>query len=204
MNARTLKLMAAATCIATLAACRTPQAALDQANNGAALTVALQRQLDDLRATQANIARARVERIRSINAKIAEYEAQFAFDERVRAAAGDSSGTQLASQLRTLADSRAQDDQGLKTALAALDANMASLVQPLPSQTAKLEATQKAMAALGEELPLEERARIIGAFAADLKKAIDSNKAQDGAATPAAQPATLQASAGSGAQAGTN
>lgn len=196
MKTHLSKLIAVTACGAALAACKTPQAALDQANNGAALTVALQAQLAELRTTQARVAQARIERIRGINAMIAEYEAQSAFDEQVRTAAGDSSGKQLASTLRTLADSRAKDDQDLATALATLDAKMASLTLPVPAQDAQLQATQKAMAALGEELPIAERAKIIGAFAADLKKAIDADRKQDEAQAPA-QPATLQADAGS-------
>jgi hypothetical protein len=189
MRVHPAKPVAVAAFVLLLAGCKTPQPALDQANNGAALTVSLQAQLAALRTTQANIARLRIERIRSENALVAESEAASAFDERIASLAGNTAVAELAAELRALADSRAKDQKDLDDALASLDTNMASLLDTVPVNNTKLAATQQAMAALGEQLPLEKRAQIIAAFASDLKKAIDKNQEKAGAATDTPGPA---------------
>jgi hypothetical protein len=186
------KLIAIAACACAVSACKTPQAALDQANNGAALTVSLQSQLSALRSTQALIARGRIDSIRSQRELMAKYQADSAFDERVRAAAGSNAEATLASELRTLADSRAKDQQDLAEQIAAINANLATVLQPVPEQDARLGATQKAMAMLGEQMPLKQRAEVIAAFAHDLKKEIDNNKEKSKAAKSVPDQAPVQ------------
>jgi hypothetical protein len=191
---------AVAVFVLLLAGCKTPQPALDQANNGAALTVSLQAQLAALRTTQANIARLRLERIRGEHALIAESEAASAFDERIASFSGNTAEAELASVLRELADSRAKDQKDLDDALASLDANMASLLDTVPAAESKVAATQQAMAALGEQLPLAKRAQIIAAFASDLKKAIDKNQEKGEAAAAAAPQPPVQGAPATGAK----
>ena len=191
MTAPSLKLIALATCMCVLAACRTPQPAIDQANNGAALTLSLQAELARMRAVQARLAALRVERVRRQQALMAEFEAASAFDERVRIVIGDTAEQKLLDDLRMLSDSRAQDEQELATTLATLDANMARVLLPVPDQNGRLAATQAAMASLGAQLSLEQRARIIAGFASDLKKAIDKHQQAVEAAT-SARPVPLQ------------
>src|SRR5438046_2056305 len=101
------RFLLAAACACALAGCKTPQPMLDQANNGAALSVSLQSQLVALRSAQANVAQSRVDSIRRQNAMIAEYEADSAFDDRIQAAVGKTAEAPLAATLRALADSRA-------------------------------------------------------------------------------------------------
>ena len=193
MNMNSITLLASIACACLLAGCKTPQAALDQANNGAALSMSLQAELANLRTTQATIAKIRLDSIRQQTAMMAEYEADSAFDDRVLAAIGKTSESQLARELRTLADSRAKDDSDLKAAMAALDTNLAGLLDPVPSQSAGLAATQGAMAALGEEFDPKQRVKIIAAFAVDLKKAIDNNKVKSDATAAGAPSSPVQA-----------
>lgn len=192
MSARPIRLLVCAACACALAGCATPQAALDQANNGAALSMTLQAQLTALRSAEANVARRRIDSIRRQNAMMAEYAAASAFDERVRAMVGNTAEAQLANDLRSLADSRAKDDKDLAASLAALDADMAGLLDPVPVQDAKLAATEQTMAALGQEQSPEQRIRGVAAFAADLKKSIDSNRKKSEAAAAQAPVAPLQ------------
>lgn len=192
MTIHSTKLLALAACACVLGACKTPQPAIDQANNGAALTLSLQSELAHMRTVQARIARQRVERVRRQQAMVAEFEAASAFDERIRTVLGDVTEQKLLSDLRMLSDSRSQDDRELAATLAAIDTNMTQVLLPVPDQNGKLAATQAAMAALGDQLPLEQRAGIIATFASDLKEAIDKLK-QKGEAADTARNAPMQA-----------
>lgn len=187
-----LRRLAFAGCLATLAGCSTPQAALDQANNGAALSMSLQAQLTALRATQANVAKARLDSIREQNAMITRFQTASAFNDRVRTVIGDTAEKQLATDLRMLAESLAKDDKDLAAELAALDASLAGVLDAVPRSDAQLAATEKAMAALGQELRPEQRIRGVAAFAAQLKKTIDSNREKGKAAADGAPVASLQ------------
>ena len=79
-------LLAAAPLLGAMAGCgSTPQAALDQANHGAALTAALDAELKALRTAQASVAQSRLNSIRRLNTSVAQYarvrhqNADFAF-----------------------------------------------------------------------------------------------------------------------------
>ena len=178
-----------------LAGCGTPQAALDQANNGAALTMSLQSELQNFRAVQANVAKARIDSVRRQSAMLATYEAEAAFDERVVKAAGKDDALKLYTTLKDLADSRAKDEQALNTKIAEMDESFGKLLTPLPDSTQKLTATQKALAALGSELSAKERIALVASFAKSIKQTIDDNKKKIDAAANAAPDATSQPAA---------
>ena len=187
-----------ASVLLVLAGCATPQPALDQANNGAALMASLQGELLKLRKTQANVARLRMESIRGQRALIATYEMDATFGERVQAAAGRTAEAQLASTLRSLADSKAQDERDMQANMTALDASMSKLLSPVPDQAPKFAAAQQTMAALGQELSFEQRLKLVADFASELNKTIEKNKEQidaASAAAPKAQPQLASASA---------
>jgi hypothetical protein len=186
MKLNPTRFLAIFVCACALAGCKTPQAALDQANNGAALTLSLQEQMAALHSTQSTIAKNRIESIRRLNAMVLDYKVASAFDDRVRMTAGGSAEAQLESDLRALANSLAQDHAELASSLASLDAEMSSLLQSVPVQDAQLAATQRAMAALGQELSLQHRAQVIAGFAATLKKTIDKNTEKSQAAAASA------------------
>lgn len=174
---------------ACLGGCATPQAALDQANNGAALTMSLQAEIQKFRSVQSEIARARVESIRRQQVQLATYESDSAFDERILRLAGKSEALSLYTTLKELSDSRLKDELSLKARLAELDESFTKLLAPLPDLTAKLTATQAALAILGEELSAKERIELVSIFAKAIKKTIDDNKkkiADAAAATPVA------------------
>jgi hypothetical protein len=175
-----------------LAGCKTPQPALDQANNGAALTMTLKAQLTNLRTTQAKVAKARIDSIHRQKAQMALYQVDSAFDERVRLTAGDSARAQLLSTLRDLGDSRGKDQKDLDDALAALDKDMSALLAPVPDVDAKLGAAQQALAALGQELPLPQRAALLAGFASDVNKSLEQNRKKSEDAAAAAPTAPVQ------------
>lgn len=188
--ARTLRgsatLVAAALALATLSACSTPQAALDQANNGAALTASLQQELREFRAAQARVAEERIRSLRSLQTMMARYEVASAFDQRVMEAAGNNDASLAMAGLRRLADSVSADEKELLTKQAAIDETLAKIVAPVPQQVAQLKATQDALALLGHRQSTEERLRALSQFAKGLKEQIDKAKkaAQEAAGKP--------------------
>lgn len=178
-----------------LVGCATPQAALDQANNGTTLMMSLQAEQEKFRSVQSDVARARIESIRQQQKVLATYESDSGFEDRVLRLAGKADEFSLYSTLKDLADSRIKDERALKAQLGELDESFSKLLTPLPDSTEKLAAAQKALAVLGEELSAKERIELAATFASAIKKTIDDNKKKiDGAAkdTPSAP---LQAAA---------
>jgi hypothetical protein len=161
-----------------LGGCATPPAALDEANNTGALTMVLQSELSRFAELQQTIASQRLASIRRLNELMLSDEADSRFEQHARVAAGMKDEAQLLAQLTKLADSRAEDDRTLQAQLAALDKMLSELLVPLPSQSAQLQATQQALAVLGQELSPQERARLVVDFVKDVKKTVDENKAK--------------------------
>lgn len=182
---------AVAFCAGMLGGCATPQEALDQANNSAALTAALQVQLREFRHVQANVAKGRIESIHRQSARLATYDADAAFEERIQKAAGRDDQLRLYNNLKDLADSSAKDEAELQAKLAEFDAVYSKLLAPLPTPGNKLEIAQQTLGVLGEQLTFHERAKMSADFAKTVKKAIDENKKKVAAATAeAGAPAT--------------
>lgn len=177
------------TLAAALAGCASPQAALDQPNHAAMLTVALNKELREFRAQQDRFAKARVANIRTLEAQLATYEIETGFDLRSRRMAGNDADADatLLGNLIELAESKARDDAALQARLAELDTSLAKLIGPVPEMSTKLKATQAALAALGQELSLEERTKLVVEFARELRDQIEKAKAaaaQAAASTP--------------------
>lgn len=178
-----------------LTGCGTPQAALDQANNGAALTMSLQSELQNFRAVQANVAKARIDSVRKQSIMLATYDADAAFDERALKVAGKDDALKLYTTLKELADSRGKDEQALNAKITEMDESFSKLLSPLPDATQKLTATQKALAVLGSELSAKERIVLVASFAKSIKQTIDDNKKKIDAAAYAAPDAKSQSAA---------
>lgn len=160
-----------------LAGCgSTPQAALDQANHGAALTATLESELRALRATQASIAQSRLDSIRRLNTSMARFDAEAAFDERVQKAANKPAHAQLFAALQDLSDSRAKDEEALQAALAQADAAYAKLLAPAPDPGGQLLATRQALMALSEQLSVKERLALSASFAKTVRRAVKDQK----------------------------
>lgn len=170
----------------------TPTAALDQANNGAALTMSLQSELQSFQEVQVSIAKARIDSIRRQSIRLATYDADAAFDERILKAAGKEDVLKLYTTLKDLADSRAKDEQMLNSKIAEMDESFEKLLTPLPDVTKKIKATQKALAVLGEELSAKDRIELVATFAKSIKQTIDENKKKIDAAAGAAVVAKAQ------------
>lgn len=174
-------LLVAAPLLGAIAGCgSTPQAALDQANHGAALTAALDAELKALRTAQAGVAQSRLDSIRRLNTSVAQYDAEAAFDERVQKAANKPAHAQLYKTLQELGDSRARDEEALQAALAQADADYAKLLAPAPDPGGQLQATRQALMALSEQLSLKERLALTAGFAKTVRKAVKDQKQEQG------------------------
>jgi flagellar biosynthesis chaperone FliJ len=176
MKARSLAVTACAAAAAVLVGCSTPQPLLDQANNGAALTMLLQAEMNQFRAVQSDIAQQRIESVRRQLASLATYQSNAEFDERVKEVAGATATNQLYADLRTLADSRGADEKALAQQLSQIDADLKKVLAPLPDVSSALDTTQKKLAAMGEELSAEDRIKIVTSFAREINAGIDDNK----------------------------
>jgi hypothetical protein len=162
--------------ILALSGCQTPQPALDQANNGAALTVSLAGEIRNFHRAQARISQARLDSVRRLRVLLANYEAEGNFDERVLRAADKADALKLYTALKELSDSRAQDESQLQAKIASIDAEFAKLFESLPDATNDLSATQKALAVLGEELATRDHIATTAAFAKAIRKTIEENR----------------------------
>lgn len=162
--------------ITTLQGCNTPQALLDQANQGASLSLSLQTEMANFRAVQAAIAQQRLDSIRTQLSSIATLQSETDFEERLRKAAGTATTAALYSELRTLTDSRMADEKQLQQQLLQIDTDLAKLTSPLPDTAQALGNTQKALAVMGDELPVKSRLDAVAQFAGDIKKSIEDNK----------------------------
>ena len=170
-------LLTAAALLGSLAGCGSaPQAALDQANHGAALTAALESELRTLRATQASVAQSRLDSIRRLNTSMARFDAEAAFDERVQKAANKPAHAQLFSTFQELSDSRAKDEEALQATLAQADAAYAKLLLPAPDPGGQLQATRQALMALSEQLTIKERLALSAQFAKTVRRAVKDQK----------------------------
>ena len=178
-----------------LSACSTPQAALDQANNGAALTASLESELREFRRVQAEIAKARIESMRRQNTRLATYEVDAAFEGRVQEVAGKTGQSQLYAKLKELADSRVKDEKDIQAKLAKADESFAKLLSPLPESSGKLTATQQALMTLGEQLSYKERIELTASFVKTIKKSVEDNKKKINDAEAATPTATAQPAA---------
>lgn len=156
--------------------CHTPQVALDEASNGAALTASLESELREYRRVQAEIASQRIALVRGLRETLAETESTFAFDDRILEASGKTAHLSLYRALRTLADSRAKDEETFQAKMKELDASLAKLVAPLPDSSEKLKATEAALGAMATELSSSDRIKTVADFSRAVKKTVDENR----------------------------
>lgn len=180
-----------------LAACATPQPALDQANATAALVANFDAELVAYRKAAARVAATRMDSIRRQETLLAELAESNAWSLRTARLAGLGDFEDRRENLVALAQSREKDEAATNQRLLELEAELAALVKPLPSNSAKLIALKKALAELGTELPADERLKLaleaVQTVRAEVKKnreaAVNIQSKEPAAPTPAS-PAT--------------
>lgn len=161
---------------AVLTGCSTPQAALNQANNGTALMSNLESELQEFRRVQSLVASHRVENIREQYKLLAKIESNTAFNDRVRDLSGKGDYSRVFSSLRTLADSRGKDEEALQAKFNEIDASLGKLLSPLPETSGKLKDAQSKLSAMGEELSMEDRLKTLSSFSKSVYQTVKDNK----------------------------
>lgn len=167
-----------------LAACATSNVALDQANNGVALTAGLQRELATYDAKQRTIDKLRRQVIIDETLEAKRYLRDNEFGDANAALAGSSGKSAVHNQMLQAAElrsklvaDRAADEKEVRDAM---DALMTPAVPPLP----KIAITQKTLASLGEELPFEDRLKLVTRFIKEVQAEVKSNREAADAAAP--------------------
>lgn len=168
-----------------LAGCSTPQVALDQAQNGAALVQQLEAELSRYAKLSALAAQRRLKSIESQEAANLEsagtLEMSDFLDERAQRAQEAAANAAL---IRSLTAKQAELKRQQLDKRRELAERLAAATKSAEPLGAKLGALRKAMAELGSELKPEERLALTKKFLDDAKKIIDdSAKAAGGAAS---------------------
>lgn len=171
----------AATC---LVACATSKVALDQANNGVALTAGLQRELASYDAQQKTIDNLRRQVVIDETLQAKRYLRENEFDDANASLVGIGGKSTAHSQMRQAAELRAKlaadTAADEKEILDAMNALMNPTSPPLP----KIAATQKTLADLGEELPFTDRLKLVTEFIKEVQAEVKSNKEAAQATAP--------------------
>lgn len=173
-----------------LAACTTPQAALDQANHGVKLTEDLRIELARYQRNTEIAGKRRIKVIERDEAYISTVSANGALTDFLRGKSGMSDRLAAENLLRDTGDERGKFIDEQEKARQELAARLAELLKELPSPSEKLGAVQKAMAELGSELSPSERVKIVAGFLSEVKTITDKNaKKADADAASIPQPA---------------
>jgi hypothetical protein len=167
-----------------LTACATPEISLKQANNGVALTAGLQRELTTYDAQQKTIDKLRRQVVIDETLQAKRYLRENEFDDATASLSGDKEKFSAYTLMRQAAELRAKllsdnaaDEKEVQNAM---DALMKAPAPPLP----KIAATQKTLADLGQELPLEDRRKLITKFIREVQAEVKANKEAAEAAAP--------------------
>jgi hypothetical protein len=166
----------------------TPQAALDQANNGAALTMGLAAELKGFSDQEQRVMAIRQTEIASNNAAVAATSANQEYDLALLKASNRKAETELYKTLLALSDARAAAAKA-----AVVDADKAAkefdgLLAALPDRTKEIDGVTTALTALGRQLSASERYHAAKDFIDPVRKTIKESKDKIDEANKAAQP----------------
>ncbi|MYM67877.1 hypothetical protein GTP45_13675 [Pseudoduganella sp. FT55W] len=166
----------------------TPQAALDQANHGAALSMGLSAELQRFSEQEQRVMAIRQAEIARNNAAVAAVSADQEYDLALLRASNRKAETDLYKTLLALSDARAA---AAKAAL--IDAEKAAkefdnLLAALPDRTKEIDGVTTALTALGRQLSAGERYHAAKDFVDPVRKTIKDSKEKIEEANKAAQP----------------
>jgi hypothetical protein len=159
-----------------LAACSTPDVALQQANHTSALMASMERELNHFR---------RVTKAAEESQRASLHEQRQALGTadllagpriRSRISAGDSATQALVDRIIADTEALAADEAKAAGALAANDAEVARIMTPLPSTDAAVTKAQTKLAVMGVELSKGTRIGELRSFAEDIKENVDANR----------------------------
>jgi hypothetical protein len=168
--------LAAPAVLLLVAACATPDAALEQANHTSALMAGMEKELGNFRRVHAVAEQSMQESLRAQRQVLANAKLKSAPLIRARQSAGDTATQALADRMIADAAALGDDEAAAAESMAANDAAVAALLVPLPATGTAITQAQARMAALGVELSRSTRAGELRAFAQEVRKNVDDNR----------------------------
>jgi len=166
------------------AGCSTPQVALDQANDGVALTTGLQRELATHERRQAAFDEARKKVIISETVSANRYRQDNILNDRLLQLSDQGAKLNSYQKVRDVAELRAKVIRDKASDEKAVRDAMDALMKPLPAGQEKIDATQKSFADLGTELSYAERLKLVTTLLQKVREEIDKNKKAADSQTP--------------------
>lgn len=167
-----------------LVGCATPKVALDQANNGVALTAGLQRELAAYDAQQKTIDKLRRQVVVNETLQAKRYLRENEFDDASASLASNTGKSVTHGQMRQAAELRAKLVANKAADEKAVQDTLDALMKPIVPPLSKIATTQKTLADLGEELPFADRLKLLTRFVKAVQAEVKSNKDAAEAAAP--------------------
>jgi hypothetical protein len=179
-----------------LCGCSTPQAALDQANHSSKLVSLLDIQLQELRRVERASEQSQQDALAAQRDFLSRLLESTQLSTAASKSAGDTQLAELTKRMTADADAIAANRDSVAASTAAYAATLAALLKPLPDSAPAIAEAQTKLAAMGTELDRETRLNELVAFAKDIKKSVDDNKAKIKDAEKAAASAAAAAASG--------
>ncbi|HEY8608312.1 MAG TPA: hypothetical protein VIM12_14450 [Noviherbaspirillum sp.] len=173
-----------------LAACSTPQAALDQANHGVALVSQMELELKAFRKAEAHSEKLLVESIERQRTQAVRLDRNLRVDDLARQAAGDARAAYIISNMTALVQGLAESEAEAIADQKAINAALGKLLLPLPSTAAAITETQRKFADMGKELSWSKRQDDLKPLAEKVRESVRENKKRIDEAASAASPDT--------------
>jgi hypothetical protein len=186
---RTFATLATCVAAAALAACSTPQVALDQANNGVGLIQDLQSEMARYVRNAKLSTERRLDSVAVQDAATVRMVRDSDYETYLAMKAGKDSQAAAQARIRDASDTYTRLLLEEQKASAEIAASLPGLVQELPSQAESLGAVQKALADLGSELSASERLATVAKFLKDARDVSKMNQQQAEGTAPAPLPA---------------
>lgn len=159
-----------------VAACATPQVAMDQAKNTVGLMAGLSDSIDDFNAIQNATAKISLDSIADQEREVSNALGFVLLTETKRSVAGNTASRDTQEALAAMADAFATKAKLEAGREHNLQSDLASLLKPLPVTKGKMLVAQKAVAEMGTELSPTVRAGEFQAFYATVKQGVADNK----------------------------
>lgn len=154
MTTSVLKLSVGLALVLTLAGCAsTPSQVTTTATHTGAMMGQLKRELGAFQTARTVSDEGLVALLKQLQTNVDRQRKLMNEDLRTREAAGDTQTVQLLGRLRSLSDNLREDDVAFQEAQAKLDADLASLLKPLPEVSSRFDSAISSLTLLGQDLP---------------------------------------------------
>jgi hypothetical protein len=168
--------LAVAPAVLLLAACSTPDAALEQANHTSALMAGMEKELGNFHRVNAVAEQSLQESLHTQRQKLANERLISGPLIRSRRSAGDTATQGIVDRMIADAAALADDEAAAAQMVEKHDAAVAALLAPLPATDTAITQAQAKMALMGVELSNSTRAGELRTFVQEVRKNVDDNR----------------------------